>query len=573
MKSLQKLATAQKGKYYGLLLLAFLLGSVILIQAYLIVSIVDGLFIGKQTFNQVFPLLLVLLGVLLLRSFISYWTGQIGVKMAVNVKTSYRKKLINAFSGQSLTGSYQGQSGQKVSVLLDAVDELDSFFSKYVPQRMVTTIVPIMILVVVFSQHLYSGLIIVLTAPFIPIFMIIIGQSTQRKSEEQLDRLAAFSGRFLDTLQGLVSLKLYGRSKQYKDVIKQSSLNFRDATMNILKVAFTSSLMLEFISMLSIGLVALELGLRLVVFNQMSFFTAFFILLLIPEFYASLKELGSAFHAGRSSMGAAAKIEKELAVNEHIPEWGERALPTKPESIALKDVQFQYGEKGFMLKDLNIHIPSYGQVAIVGKSGSGKTTLLHVIAGLLPLSVGKVFVGSEDRSVYKEEEWFRHISYITQHPFLFSGTIAENIAFGVDATMDEVESAAKKAGIEDLIQSLRYGYDTQIGEGGRGLSGGEKQRIALARAFLKKPSIILFDEPTTGLDIFTEQILQRSIQQLAQNSMVITVAHRLQTIQQANHILFMENGALLAQGTHKELKASHSPYRELFSLHEEGQNE
>jgi len=572
MKSLQKLATAQKGKYYLLLFFAFLLGSVILAQAYLIVSIVDGLFMDKQTFDQVFPLLLVLLGVLLLRSFISYWTSQMGVKMAAHVKQFYRKKLIHAFSRQSLTSSYEGQSGQKVSVLLDAVDEIDSFFSKYIPQKMMTTIVPIMILIVVFSQHVYSGLIIVLTAPFIPIFMMIIGKSTQRKSEEQLERLAAFSGRFLDTLQGLVSLKLYGRSKQYRSVIKQSSLDFRDATMGILKVAFMSSLMLEFISMLSIGLVALELGLRLVVFNEISFFTAFFILLLIPEFYASLKELGSAFHAGRSSMGAAAKIEQELVLNERMVEWGDQELPAKPKSITLKDVQYQYGEDGFTLKNLNVQIPSTGQVAIVGKSGSGKTTLLHVLAGLLPVQAGKVLIDGWDRSIYKEEDWFKQISYITQHPFLFSGTIAENIAFGVEATMDEVKMAGKKAGIDDLIQSLNNGYDTAIGEGGRGLSGGEKQRIALARAFLKKPSIILFDEPTTGLDLFTEQILQRSIEQLAETSMVITVAHRLQTIQQAKQIVFMEKGSLLFQGTHKELKASHSRYRELFSL-QEGRND
>lgn len=565
---LQKFARTQKSKYYSLLLLSFLLGSVIILQAFLIVSIVDDLFIGKQTFDQVLPFLLILFLVLLLRTLISYGSNQIGVKMAASAKSFYRRKLLNAYSHQSLTGSYEGQSGQKVSVLMEAVDELDGYFSKYIPQRMMTTVVPIMILVVAFSQHLYSGLIILITAPFIPIFMIIIGKSTQRKSEEQLDSLAAFSGRFLDTLQGLVSLKLYGRSKQYKSVIKQSSLDFREATMSILKVAFTSSLMLEFISMLSIGLVALELGLRLVVFNQISFFTAFFILLLIPEFYTALKELGSAFHAGRSSMGAAEKIEQELKEKGSRPEWGEKELPKKPATITLKNVHFHYGEREFQLKDIGAHIPSNGQVAIVGKSGSGKTTLLHVIAGLLPLSKGEVLVDEVDRSLYKEQDWFRQISYITQHPFLFSGTVAENIALGVEATLDDIKVAASQAGISDLIESLNHGYDTQIGEGGRGLSGGEKQRIALARAFLKKPSLILFDEPTTGLDLFTEQILQRSIQQLAQTSTVITVAHRLQTIQNANQILFIDKGAILAQGTHKELKASHSQYRELFSLHE-----
>ena len=267
MKSLQKLAKKEKGRYYGLFGLALVLAVMIVLQAYLIVSIVDGLFLQHVSFQVVFPLLCGLLIVFLMRAILSYWNGRIGVKLAAAAKAHYRKKLLQAYSSDTLTASYKGQSGNKVSVMMDAVDELDGYFSKYVPQRIVTSVVPLIILIVVFYEHWYSGLIILLTAPFIPIFMIVIGKQTQQKSEEQLDRLAAFSGRFLDTLQGLISLKLYGRSKTYKTVIKQSSLDFRDSTMNILKIAFTSSLALEFISMLSVGLVALELG-----FYRVSYF-------------------------------------------------------------------------------------------------------------------------------------------------------------------------------------------------------------------------------------------------------------------------------------------------------------
>jgi ATP-binding cassette subfamily C protein CydD len=571
MKSLQKLASAQKGRYYTLFGIALLLSVVIVLQAYLIVLIVDNVFLNKQTFDQVFPLLLLLLGVLLIRASLSYSSGQIGVKMAAKVKSDYRKKLLQSYSQSSLMASYKGQSGQKVSVMLDTVDELDSFFSKYIPQKIVTTIAPVIILIVIFSQHWYSGLIILLTAPFIPLFMIIIGGLTQRKSEEKLDQLTAFSGRFLDTLQGLVTLKLYGRSKHYKEVIERSSLNFRDATMNILKVAFTSSLMLEFISMLSIGLVALELGLRLVVFNQISFFTAFFILLLVPEFYTLLKELGSAFHSGRSSAAAAAKLEPEFKNNESLTTWGNQVIPKEPVSIALKNVGFHYHENGFALNKIEAVIPSFSQVAIVGKSGSGKTTLLHLIAGLVPPAEGVVLVNGQPRSEYREQDWFATIGYITQHPFLFSGTIAENIALGMDTSNEEIAKAAEKAGISDLINSFPNGYDTLIGEGGRGLSGGEKQRIALARAFLKKPAVILFDEPTTGLDLLTEQLLQDSIQELAKNSTMISVAHRLQTIKQAEYVLFLEKGSMIAQGTHEQLKTSVPEYRKLFSGEKEGE--
>ncbi|MDE5414801.1 thiol reductant ABC exporter subunit CydD [Alkalihalobacterium chitinilyticum] len=565
MKTLQKLAKEQKGRYYSLFAIAIAFGFVMITQAYLIVSIVDDLFLNQVTFDQVTAFLLLLLAVFLFRSLLSYWSGKIGLKMAAQVKADYRKRLLQAYSRHSLMSSYKGQSGQKVSVMMDAVDELDNFFSKYVPQRIITTVVPVMILVVVFTQHVYSGLILLFTAPFIPIFMIIIGKMTQEKSEEKLDSLTAFSGRFLDTLQGLMSLKLYGRSKHYKEVIRQSSLEFRDATMKILKVAFTSSLMLEFISMLSIGLVALELGFRLVVFNEISFFTAFFILLLVPEFYNLLKELGSAFHAGRSSTGASDKIERELSQAEQTQTWGSRSLSKGPVSLELRNVSFQYETNGFTLSDINANLPKNGQTAIVGKSGSGKTTLLHIVAGLIQPQEGKVLTDGHERLEYKEEDWFSKISYITQHPYLFAGTIAENIALGTKATKADIEEAAVKAGISDLIETLPERYDTPIGEGGRGLSGGEKQRIALARAFLKKPSIVLFDEPTTGLDLFTEQILQKSIKELAQTSTVITVAHRLQTIKEANHILFLENGELKSQGTHEQLKASVSSYKRLFS--------
>ncbi|GAE37110.1 thiol reductant ABC exporter subunit CydD [Halalkalibacter akibai] len=569
MKTLQKLAMAQRRHYYTLSSLAVIVSLLIVLQAYLIVSIVDGLFLDKQTFDQVVYLLLVLLVVLLLRSSASYWTNLIGGKMAANVKMDYRKKLLDSYKNTTLTASYQGQSGGKVSVMLEAVDELDPFYSKYIPQRLMSTIVPVVILIVIFSQHWYSGVIILLTAPFIPIFMMIIGAKTQKKSEEKLESLSLFSGRFLDTLQGLVTLKLYGRSAHYKAVIQKSSLDFRDTTMNILKIAFTSSLMLELISMLSIGLVALELGLRLVVFKEISFFTAFFILLLVPEFYQSLKDLGSAFHAGRSSTGAVEKIEQELLKKEKEIKWGTAPFPKKITLIELVNVQYQYEKQGFRLENINALIREGEQVAIVGKSGSGKSTLLNVLAGLLQPDDGSLLVNKSERSTFKEQAWFKEISYITQHPYLFSGTISENIALGLNASQQEIKEAAKKAGISSLIELMPAGYDTEIGEGGRGLSGGEKQRIALARAFLRKPKIVLFDEPTTGLDLRTEQLLQQSMREMAKECTVITVAHRLQTIKQASTIWFLEKGRLLGQGTHEQLRTNNSAYRQLFDRQDE----
>src|SRR5690625_600527 len=389
-----------------------------------------------------------------------------------------------------------------------------------------------------------------------------------------MDKLASFSGKFLDTLQGLVTLKLFNQANRQKKQIEKSSLGFRDATMEILKTAFASSFMMEVVTMLSIGVIALELAVQLMIYQNMSFFTAFFILMLAPEFYNSLKQLGSTFHNGQTSIGAAKKVLDELVDEENKVEWGDHSLikaPTPP-TLKLEDIGFSYGEDQFSLKNITAEIPPHGQVAIVGRSGSGKTTLLHLIAGLLPPSEGQLKINDKKMSAYKEDEWFDQLSYISQHPYIFSGTIGENIAIGnnVDASHEEIKEAAEQAGIAHMIEGFENGYDTSVGEAGRGLSGGEKQRLAIARAFLKKPAIILLDEPTIGLDLQTEQILQSSIKQLARHSTVITVAHRLHTIINADKILFLENGRLVATGTHEELLASQTEYRNMVHTQQGG---
>lgn len=575
MKQLKEIAHAQKKRRYLLYLLSVMIGAVIIGQAFFIVSIVERIFLQSESFREILPLLAGLIIMLVARSIFTYGNGRIGVKMAAEVKGDYRKSLLSRYTRNPILASLKGQSGQKVSILMDAIDGIDSYFSKYYPIMIQTKIVPFMIVVVIFFQNWVSGLIILVTAPFIPIFMIIIGGATEKKSEEQVDKLARFSGKFLDILQGLSTLKFFGRARQQKETIRQSSLDYRDATMSVLKIAFLSSLMIEFISMLSIALVALEVGLRLVVYEHLTFFTAFFVLILVPEFFASLKELGSAFHSGRGSMGAAKMITEELEEIEQPLEWGELRLEkgNQPPTIALQNVGFSYGEGKFALSQLGVTIPPYSDVAIVGRSGSGKTTLLHVISGLVGTSVGSILVNERPLFDYQEADWFDQLSYISQDPYLFSGTIEENITIGrrEKATRIEVERAAEKAGILELIENLEDKYETRIGEGGRGLSGGEKQRIALARAFLKKPSVILFDEPTVGLDLHTERILQRSIEELARAATVITVAHRLYTIKKAKQILFLDDGELVAQGTHDELIISQSEYRKMV-LAQRGDN-
>ncbi len=607
---LSRLLTRQRRRLLLMAAISLALGAAIAGQAGLLAEAVQRIFVENAPFHSIIGLLGALLAVMAARALLLYGNGTLGLRMAVVAKTAMRSALLRKLSRDPLASALAGQTGGKVSVALDAVDEADGYFSQYMPRMMEAAVIPAILLTVVFIQHSHSGFIMLATAPFIPLFMILVGLKTKTKSEEKFAQLAEFSGTFLDSLQGLVSLKLFGRAKHQRQQIEESSLGYRDATMGILRVAFTNTFMLELIVMLSIGVVALELALQLLVFKTMEFHTAFLVLLLVPEFYNLLKNMGIAFHGGRTSMGAARKVEELLGedADELLGDAGETAgmpgerdsytdarekenMPAEaygadgnsalmnsdnlilmPPTIELRNAGFRYSPEGFQLNPLTLRLAPGEQLAIVGKSGSGKTTLLHLLAGLLKPAEGEVLINGVTLTESHEASWFRHVSYITQHPYIFAGTFADNIAIGAgrDVSRDEIERAAKAAGLDLLAAELEQGYDTVVGEGGRGLSGGERQRLALARAFLKGPAVILFDEPTVGLDLVTERVLQRSIAELAKKATMITVAHRLYTITQADVIAVLDNGVLLGAGRHEELVAQLPQYAEMVEMQRRG---
>lgn len=573
--------TAQRKRLIYLTFISLALGAAIVSQAALLAEAVQRIFVENASFSSVAPLLGILLVVMAIRALLSYGNGTVGLQMAATAKKNMRAAVLQNFTHASMPSSLRGQTGGKVSMALDAVDQADSYFSQYMPRMVETVIIPILILVVTFTQHANSGIIMLVTAPFIPIFMILVGLKTKNKSEEKVAQLAEFAGTFLDSLQGLVTLKIFGRARRQQQEIERSSLRYRDATMDILKIAFTNTLMLESIVMLSIGIVALELAIQLLVFKSMSFHTAFFVLLLVPEFYSLLKSSGTAFHNGRTSMGAIRKVETMLAdTNDRIDPQDQpirlRTFPKKlfpmPPVLELDNVRFQYAPDSFELNTGSITIGPGDHIALVGHSGSGKSTLLHLIAGLLKPVSGTILVNGNPLTQQNETIWFEHISYITQHPYIFAGTFADNIAIGAgrEVSRAEIEAAAADAGLSMVVSQLEQGLDTPVGEGGRGLSGGEKQRLAVARAFLKRPSMILFDEPTVGLDLHTEGILQQSIATLAKSATMITVAHRLYTIRNADNILFMDHGVLKGSGHHDELMKRLPAYAEMVDVQRKG---
>lgn len=574
MQKLKQTIWLYKKRIILLMGLTLVLGIAIITQAFAMTSIVEGVFLEKQTFSAVVPWLLVLLLILFIRSSTDYLSKRIGVSIASDVKNATRKDLLTKYAGSSIQLAEKGQTGKKVSMLLDGVDEMDSFYSQFIPQVMQSSFVPVLVLIIIFTQHVNSGLILLVSAPFIPIYMIIIGIKTQKKSEEKLEKLASFSGNFLDALKGLVTLKLFDQTKRQKDELEKSSLSFRDTTLDILKIAFTQSFALELISMLSIGIVALELAIQMIIYKSMSFFTAFLILILVPEFFNSLKELGTTFHNGRASMGATKKVLEEFEEQDSLILWGKEELPKQnvPPTLLLDQVSYTYPSGGFRLQPVTATFLPKQKIAIVGASGTGKSTLLNILAGMITPEHGSVKINNIDLTNYTEASWLNQLSYISQNPYIFTGTIGENISMGITGKVEEaaIREAARLAGLLPLIDSLEKGFRTEIGEAGRGLSSGEKQRVSIARAFLKKPNIVLLDEPTRGLDLATESILQQSIEKLSEMATVITVAHRLHTIKNADQILYLENGQLQAIGTHEYLVENIPAYKEIVTVQKGG---
>ncbi|MDE4084770.1 thiol reductant ABC exporter subunit CydD [Planococcus maritimus] len=573
MGSLKQMAYSQNNRIRLLFLASLAKGLAMIGQALFFVWVADSVFMKSASFEEVLPILAALLAVILLRAGASYAIGRLGVTLSIEARRRLRQELIASYKENPLQGSIAGQSGRKVGLLLEAVDNTDGYFSKYIPQMIQSYTIPLMLLGVVFYLNWTTGLIILITAPFIPLFMAIVGKRTKQKADEKVEQLAGFSGAFLDVLQGLTTLRLFGQAKRQSDTIRDNSLKFRDSTMDVLKSAFLSSLTLEYISMLSIGIVALEIGLRLVVFDSITFFPAFLVLLLVPDFFNLLKEFGSAFHTARGSAASAELLTEELAKSHQPVAWGKFSVDA-PVELALEQVSFQYGD-GFQLEPASFKFEAGTSTALVGASGSGKSTLLNVVAGLLPAASGRLLINGLPQEQVNEDEWFGQVSYITQDPYLFAGTIKENIELGAKRSVakEQLIEAAQKAGILELIESLPLGFDTMIGEAGRGLSGGEKQRLVLARAFLKKPSLLFFDEPTAGLDLHTEQVLQQAIEELSKEATVITIAHRLHTIRNASRIIVLDAGKVEAIGTHEQLMDSFSPYRSMIEAQQGGKRE
>ncbi len=554
-------------------LLGLLTGIVLVGQAFYLSRVISRVFIQGYGLAGVQPWLLALLALSLVRAALS-WGSQVSAQqVAGRVKKQLRRHL--AAHLLTLGPAYtQGErSGELTNTAGAGIEALDTYFSQYLPQVAMAALVPLAILAFVFPLDFTSGLVLLLTAPLIPLFMWLIGQAAQEKTRQQWLSLSRMSAHFLDVLQGLTTLKLFGRSRDQLQAIVRISHRFRRTTMSVLQVAFLSALVLEWVATISTAIVAVEVGLRLL-YGHLQFEQALFVLILAPEFYQPLRLLGSRFHAGMPGAAAARRI---CALLETPPPTAAPKINTLPPlqfAIRFDGVHYAYPADAPArpaLNGLTLAIEPGQKVALIGPSGSGKSTVAALLLRFIDPQQGTITVDGLPLPPLDPTAWRQQVAWVPQQPYLFHATVADNIRLArPQATTDQVHRAARQANAHAFIQQLPQGYDTLIGERGQRLSGGQAQRLALARAFLKDAPLLILDEAPAHLDPGHESQVQAALARLLQPRTALIIAHRLNTIYTADHILVMAGGIIREQGTHTALLSQGGLYHQLVTAYRGG---
>ncbi|MGW2225793.1 thiol reductant ABC exporter subunit CydD [Streptomyces formicae] len=492
-------------------------------QAMLIAEIVVGAFQKGHSVGDLSTPLVLLAVVAVGRGLVSWLTELAAHRASAAVKSELRGRLLER-AGELGPGWLTGQrTGSLISLATRGVDALDDYFSRYLPQLGLAVVVPVAVLARIVTEDWVSAAIIVVTLPLIPVFMILIGWATQNRMDRQWRLLSRLSGHFLDVVAGLPTLKVFGRAKAQAESIRKITGEYRQATMRTLRIAFLSSFALELLATISVALVAVTIGMRLV-HGEMDLYDGLVVLVLAPEAYLPLRQVGAQYHAAAEGLSAAEEIFEVLETP--APTAGTGPAPTG--AIAFEGVTVRYpGRSADAVSDVSFEVGSGETVALVGPSGVGKSTLLNVLLGFVRPDRGRVRIGDVDLADVSLERWRERIAWVPQRPHLFAGTIAENVRLArPEATDAQVREALRSAGALSFVDALPGGADTVLGEDGAGLSAGQRQRLALARAFLADRPVVLLDEPTAALDGGTEAEVVEAVRRLAVGRTVLLVVHR-----------------------------------------------
>lgn len=550
MHKLIQLARTQTGRLLAAILLGFAGGLLTVLQAFWLSRTVCRVFLDGQGLSSISTLLLALAGTAVLRAGLVYAAETTASAASRHIRFELRQRLYDHI--QALGPAYRAgessdedvRSGELVNTAMEGVEALEGYFSQYLPQLALAVLIPLGILIFVFPSDLLSAIILLLTAPLLPLLIILIGSAGREQTRRQWRGLSRMAAYFLDVLQGLPTLKTLGRSLEQLQTITRVSERYRQTTLSVLRITFLSAFALEFIATVSTAIVAVQIGLRLLN-GGLAFEPAFFILLLAPEFYLPIRLLGLRFHAGMSGLEAGKRIFEilDLPISTTPPQTSNTPFtPAKPR-IAFEDVHYSYRNDRHALQGISFILEPGKVTALNGPSGAGKSTIASLLMRFLQPNSGRITVNGVDLNNITPDDWRTGLSWVPQAPYLFNDSIAANLHLADPTATDvQVAGAAHLAQADEFIEHLPEGYDTIIGERGARLSAGQAQRLALARAFLKKGGLVILDEPASHLDPENEAHIGQAARLLAPDHTVLLIAHRPETLAYADVVITLDEG-------------------------------
>jgi thiol reductant ABC exporter CydD subunit len=515
------------------------LGALLIVaQAWLLADVVSSAFIGGSSLDRLRAPIAALLGIVIARALVAWAAELAASRSSARAKSQLRAALLTRIPALGSDSSREQRTGELAILLTRGIDALDGYFSLYLPQLFLAMIVPVVVIAAVLWNDWISAAIIAVTIPLIPVFMALVGATTKERMDAQFRTLERLAGHFLDVVSGLPTLKVFGRAKAQADAIREITERYRRAAMSTLRVTFLSSLILELVATIAVALVAVAIGLRLMN-GQLDLRTALFALVLAPEAFLPLRRLGANYHASAEGIAAA---ERVFAVLETpvAPQGARTNFPDPAVAdLTIEELQLTYpGRSEPALDGVTLTVQAGELLALVGPSGCGKSTLLGVLLGLIAPDSGSVRIGGVELADLDLDAWRARLAWVPQRPHLFNASIAENVRLGRSgASSGEVWAAISDAGLQNTVHRLPDGLDTMLGDRGAGLSAGERQRLGLARAFLRDAPLLLLDEPTAGLDGQTEREIVQAIRRLADGRTVILVAHRPALVAMADRVL------------------------------------
>ena len=527
---LLRYARATRGLLIGLGLLAVVQAAVAIALAGLIAFTVTAVFESGETLAGLTVPLGALLAVVALRAMTQYLQESWSARASALVKAELADELVAHVAALGPSWLVSARRSRLVVLLSSGLDALDEYFARYLPQLVASLVVPVLVLAALAVADPLSAVIVAVTLPLIPLFMVLIGWRTQVEQRRQWNALQTLGGHFLDVLRGLVTLKVFGRADGQAVAIAEVSERYRRRTMRVLRISFLSSFTLELLATLSVAIVAVEIGLRLVG-GGLDLRTALFVLVLAPEAYLPLRQVGVHYHASQAGLAAAEELFGILEVDAAQPI--DSTVDLRHRTLLLDGITVQHDQRVDPSLVTTFDVKPGETLALVGPSGGGKSTALGCLLGIVEPTSGVVRAGDSEVPA----AWRSQIAWMPQHPGFVRGSIAENVRVVAPAASDaEVEWSLQRAGA-DFVAELPQGIDTPLGEGGEGLSVGQRQRLALARVFVRQTPMAVLDEPTAGLDGGTERTVVSAISSLRGERTVVVVAHRPALADQADRVV------------------------------------